>query len=218
MSLSHIINYVLIHASKVMGFVARLLYPVNSEPSLRYYSDLINTYRIRHTFQTFGRNSLVSKLRRLDGAEGISIGDNSFVAAQCVLSCWKGVNPNAEIIIGNGCSIGEFTHISSCDKITIGDGVLIGRFVYISDNNHGSYSSSSQDIADQLIIPPHQRPIGIKGPIIIGNNVWIGDKVSILSGVTIGDSSVIAANSVVTHDVPPRSIVGGIPMRILKQF
>lgn len=53
-------------------------------------------------------------------------------------------------------------------------------------------------------------------PVIIGNDVWIGDSVKILSGVTIGDGSIIAAGAVVTKDVPPYSIVGGVPARIIK--
>lgn len=56
-----------------------------------------------------------------------------------------------------------------------------------------------------------------KGPVIIGKNVWIGDKATILPGVTIGEGAVIAANSVVSKNVPPFSVVGGIPARIIKQ-
>ncbi len=55
-----------------------------------------------------------------------------------------------------------------------------------------------------------------KGNIIIGNNVWIGYGATILSGVSIGDGAVIAAKAVITHDVPPYAIVGGIPSKIIK--
>lgn len=55
-----------------------------------------------------------------------------------------------------------------------------------------------------------------KGSVVIGNNVWIGDKVTILPGVTIGDNAVIAANSVVTKDIPSFSVAAGIPAVILK--
>jgi len=54
-------------------------------------------------------------------------------------------------------------------------------------------------------------------PVIIGDHVWIGCKSTILKGVTIGDGSVIAANSVVTKDVPPKALVGGIPSKIIKK-
>lgn len=56
-----------------------------------------------------------------------------------------------------------------------------------------------------------------KGPVIIGSNVWFGDKATILPNVTIGDGAVIAANSVVTKDVPAYSVVAGNPAKIIKQ-
>lgn len=80
----------------------------------------------------------------------------------------------------------------------------------ITDNSHGETDY------DSLKMPPIKRPITSKGPVIIGNNVWIGDKATILPGVTIGDGSVIAANAVVTKDVPPYSVVGGNPAIVLK--
>ena len=54
--------------------------------------------------------------------------------------------------------------------------------------------------------------------MIIGNNVWIGDKVTILPNVTVGDNAIIAANSVVTHDVPLNTVVAGNPAKIVKQL
>lgn len=80
----------------------------------------------------------------------------------------------------------------------------------ITDNSHGETDY------DSLKMLPIKRPITSKGPVIIGNNVWIGDKATILPGVTIGDGSVIAANAVVTKDVPPYSVVGGNPAIVLK--
>ena len=62
--------------------------------------------------------------------------------------------------------------------------------------------------------PPIKRKIYSKGPVIIGKNVWIGDKATTLPGVTIGDGAVIGANTVVTKDVPPFCIVVGNPATI----
>ena len=68
------------------------------------------------------------------------------------------------------------------------------------------------------MVSPRERNIYSKGPVIIGNNVWIGDKVTICPNVTIGDGAIIGANSVVTKDVPAFSIVAGSPVRIIKQL
>ena len=55
-----------------------------------------------------------------------------------------------------------------------------------------------------------------KHPVVIGNDVWIGDRVIIMPGVHVGDGSIIAAGAVVTHDVPPYTIVGGVPAKVIK--
>lgn len=56
----------------------------------------------------------------------------------------------------------------------------------------------------------------MKGPVKIGDNVWIGDRATILSGVTIGEGAIIAANAVLTHDVPAYTVVGGVPAKVIK--
>lgn len=69
-----------------------------------------------------------------------------------------------------------------------------------------------------MCIPPKNRIIVSKGPVIIEDNVWIGDKATILPNVRIGFGSIIAANSVVTRDIPPFSIVAGAPARVVKRL
>ena len=95
--------------------------------------------------------------------------------------------------------------------MTIGDYCLTGKWVTITDKSHGETDR------DSLLMSPAKRSTTAKGPVVIGDNVWIGDKATILPGVTIGDGAVIAANAVVTKDVPKYSVVGGNPARILKK-
>ncbi len=149
------------------------------------------------------------------GQRRIKIGSNTNIAHHVILGCWEHYGTDSfepEIIIGDYCSIGEYCQITAINKITIGDGLLTGRFVFIGDNAHGGLSSVETNI------PPAKRRLTSKGEIKIGRNVWIGDKVSILSGVTIGDNVIIGAGSIVTHDIPSNSMAAGIPAKIIKQI
>lgn len=164
-----------------------------------------------------GKHSHIGQLRLFRGGEFISIGSNTSIGRQSVLTAWDeyaGERFTPSIRIGDNCCIGEFCHITACHSITIGNGVLTGRFVYISDNSHGDYSRTS--LEEQLALRPILRSLRVKGPVNIGDNVWLGDRVTILSGVTIGEGAVVATNAVLTHDVPAYTVVGGVPARIIK--
>lgn len=114
------------------------------------------------------------------------------------------------LTIGNNCNFGAQNHITCINSITIGDNLLTGKWITITDNSHGTTDTES------LHLDPIKRPLYSKGPVTIGNNVWIGDKATILPGITIGEGAVIAANAVVTKNVPPYAVVGGNPAKILK--
>lgn len=149
------------------------------------------------------------------GEDCISIGEGTHIGEHCILTAWKttcaGGDFHPEIVIGKDCSIGEYNHITSTNKIIIGDNLLTGRWVTITDNSHGETDY------DTLLQPPLMRLVTSKGPVIIGKDVWIGDKATILPNVTIGDGAVIAANSVVTKDVPAYSVVAGNPAKVIKE-
>lgn len=115
------------------------------------------------------------------------------------------------IRIGKNFAVGDYVHIGALDSITIGDDVLFGSKIYVTDHQHGNTTY------DDLLKSPHERMLVSKGPVVIGNKVWIGDNAVIMDGVTIGDSAIIAANAVVTKDVPPFSVVGGVPAKVIKQ-
>lgn len=117
---------------------------------------------------------------------------------------------NPQITIGDNVSIESDCHISAIDSVTIEDNVLMASFVYISDHSHGKCCE------DDMAIPPIKRQLYSKGPVRICRNVWLGEKVTILPNVTVGEGSVIGANSVVTHDIPPYSIAVGNPARVIR--
>jgi acetyltransferase-like isoleucine patch superfamily enzyme len=116
------------------------------------------------------------------------------------------------ISIGENVQIETNCHIGCINKIEIGDNVLIASDVSILDHLHGK-----TDFSD-ISISPINRILTSKGPIKIGDNVLIGEKVTILSGVSIGQGSIIGANSIVTRDIPENSIAVGSPARIIKKI
>lgn len=100
-----------------------------------------------------------------------------------------------KVNIGKNVFINDNAIITCMDSIEIGDNVLIGPNFYTIDHDH-DYKNNIKNF--------------IKKPISIGNNVWIGANVTILKGVRIGNDSIIAANSIVTKDVPSNSVVKGL--------
>ena len=114
------------------------------------------------------------------------------------------------IIIGEGVSVQRNCHIGAIDSITIGNGVLMGSNILITDHAHGDTSK------EQNRLSPGSRPLYSKGPVVIGNNVWIGDNAVILPNVTLGDGCIVGAGAVVTKSFPAGSVIGGNPARLLK--
>lgn len=165
-----------------------------------------------------GAGSVIRSHCRLEGdcLNNVWIGNDCDIDNYCVIGCRSrlfnkdGSKVIPELRIGNGCTIGEYNHITAVNKIIIGDNLLTGRFVLISDNAHGGMT------LEELQIHPSERQVVTKGAIEIGKNVWIGDKVTILSGVSIGDGCIIGANSVVTHSIPPYSLAVGSPAKVIK--
>ena len=152
-------------------------------------------------------------VRTLRGGKYISIGDKVSIGKNVTLTAWNHYQKQRftpEITIGNNSSIGDESHITAINKIWIGNNVLTGKKILITDNAHGASDYSLISIA------PNKCPLYSKGPVIIEDNVWIGEKSSIMPGVKIGYGSIIAANSVVTCDIPPYSVAAGIPAKIVK--
>lgn len=110
------------------------------------------------------------------------------------------------IEIGTHVRLNMGTVLVAYDRIRIGDDCLIGEYVSIRDANHGTA------VGQPMRLQPHTAR-----PIVIGNDVWVARGAIILGGVTVGDGAVVAANSVVTKDVPAMTIVGGVPARVIRR-
>lgn len=111
----------------------------------------------------------------------------------------------SKITIGEGCAFSNNISVCAIDSIHIGSQCLIGDMVLIIDADHHELDPSKR----------WDGP-GTVRPVVVGNNVWIGSRATILRGVCIGDNSVIGAGAVVTKSVPPNVVVAGNPARIIK--
>jgi acetyltransferase-like isoleucine patch superfamily enzyme len=132
----------------------------------------------------------------------ISLGSNNEILNGCLIMTYGG-----SVTIGSNCSVNPYTIIYGHGKGTIiGNNVLIAGQCMIIPSNH-NFSRTD--------IPINQQGETSKG-IVIEDNVWIGAGCKILDGVTIKEGAIIAAGAVITKDVPPSSIVGGVPAEIIK--
>lgn len=119
------------------------------------------------------------------------------------LTTWPGKLHHTEIVIGDYCLISPGTRISAAESIRIGDNCMLAANVYISDSDwHGIYN--------------RVRPFRCTKPVVLENNVWLGESVIINKGVTIGENSVIGAGSVVTKTIPANVVAAGNPAKIIK--
>ena len=109
------------------------------------------------------------------------------------------------LVLGKNCEFGDNTHIVALEKVSIGNDVLLASKVFISDTNHGVYKGEIQDSPDTK---PNDRKL-VCNPVIIGDNVWIGENAVILAGSEIGNGCIIGANAVVSTNIPPYSMVVG---------
>ena len=119
------------------------------------------------------------------------------------------------LLFGENFQMNDYVHITAMESVKIGNNVLLASKIYISDCSHGSYSGDENDSHPDSI--PHDRPLSSK-PVVIEDNVWLGEFVSVLPGVTIGKGTIIGANSVVSKSLPPYVIAVGTPAKPIKKF
>jgi acetyltransferase-like isoleucine patch superfamily enzyme len=151
------------------------------------------------------------------GAAHISIGEGFVAGSHLWLEATSAHGgPDQPIIsIGKNVTLGDFVRISANARIRIGDDVLMGSKIYIADHNHGHYDGDAPSDPRES---PHLRALSSGGEVTVGDRAWIGESVTILRGASIGDGSIIGANSVVTSSIPPLVIAVGSPARVIKRF
>lgn len=167
------------------------------------------------TFFVFSDSRLIRIPFFVRGRGLINFGRGLTTGVGCRFDAFlSGVDSEIKLSFGNNVQVNDYVHIAAIEKVVIGDNVLVASKVFISDHNHGCYLGVEQ--SDPLT-PPVERPI-VSSPVIIEDNVWIGEFVSILPGVTVGKGSIIGANSVVSRNIPPYSIAVGSPAKVIKRY
>ena len=151
-----------------------------------------------------GKNVKISKFCSFSG--DIHLGDYSKCGPRCRL--------HGKVRIGMGTILVENIRIEGAGGVKIGNYCAIGPDLRVFTTNHDYRYAANQLWVYNLVGLPHRKYS--KGPVEIGNDVWIGERVIILSGVKIGDGAIIGAGSVVTKDVEPFSIVAGVPAKHIK--
>lgn len=142
------------------------------------------------------------------GKKGVFFGNNVGIGAYSRIVLSTSLNNLGEMIkIGNNVGIGEFAYLGGAGGLEIGDDCIVGQYLSCHPENH---NYAEPNVAYRL------QGVNRRG-IKIGKNCWIGSKVTILDGVTIGDNCVIAAGSVVTKSMPSNSVIGGVPAKVIKE-
>ena len=142
------------------------------------------------------------------GRGPLTIGNNSSIGAFSRVIISTSFNNIGEFIsIGDNVGIGEYAYLGGGGGLEIGSNCIVGQYLSCHPENH-NFSDNELQIRHQGVSRQ-----GIK----IGNNCWIGSKVTVTDGVTIGDNCVIAAGAVVTRSMPADSVIGGVPAKVLKK-
>ncbi len=168
----------------------------------RYWRFLVWRLRNRHVvtegFVFLGKNVELSAREgygRLVVGRWVHLGDGNS------LRCHEG-----NLRIGDKCVFGKDNTVNCYLDIEFGAATIVADWVYVCDFDH-VYADIHVPIKDQGIV---------KTPVRIGPDVWVGTKVTVLRGVTVGHGAVLAANSVINRDIPPMAIAGGVPAKVIK--
>lgn len=197
----------------IFGNILGIIFPAKLLQKIKFAMNCIRTGYYGTTLKSLGKGTVIYEDVSIRNGRHIEIGQKCVISPQTVLSTTTtNVNTPPRLVIGDAVWIGHGCHITASNAITIGKGSLLGKYITITDNSHGAITDSEADR------PPYLRPVTSKGPVIIGDKVWIGDKAIILPGVTIGNSCIIGAGAVVTKDIPARSIAVGNPAEIIRTY
>jgi len=159
-------------------------------------------------FGSFGRGVRIVRPLRIWGARHCHFGDGSVVQFGAYLVALADGEELPVLKVGARTMIGHHAHIVATKRVEFGESVLTADRIFVADNRH-TFEDVSAPVRDQGLIQ--------LGEVRIGDGSWLGENVCIL-GASVGQHCVIAANSVVTHDIPDRCVAAGAPARVVKRY
>lgn len=163
----------------------------------------------RWRFHSFGWRSRLGRCDMLTNPRAIAIGRNVLIRKgarlEAIGSAGKGAEP--KLTIGDGTAIQFYFHCGAAVSVKIGRNVLMGGRVYITDHDH---------CFDDGPLCARESSRLTAAPVEIGDGAFLGEGCAILKGVHVGKRAVVAANAVVTRDVPDFAVVAGVPAKVIK--
>jgi acetyltransferase-like isoleucine patch superfamily enzyme len=176
--------------------LARVL--VEKAPGLRYRVWQAAMAVMRRAFAHIGHGTVIMSPMLLQGVERISIGDSVIIRDGVWLAA---ESETSALSIGDGTYVGHRCHLHSIDPVSIGADCVLADNVMVSTTDHAR---------------ENRHEVAGTGPIVIGDEVFLGQNAVVLGGVTIGDGATVAAGAVVVKDVPAGAVVGGVPAKVLR--
>lgn len=176
--------------------LAQLL--VEKRAGVRYRLSRLGMPIMRAAFESIGRGTVIIRPHYLQGVDRINVGDDVIMRD----GAWLAAEGAAgRLTIGSRTYVGHRCHFHSIDPISIGTGCVFADNVFVASADHGRVD---------------RHALVGTGPIIIGDDVFLGQNAVVLGGVSIGDGATVAAGAVVIRDVPAGTVVGGVPARPLR--
>lgn len=170
-------------------------------------------YKVRTIF-TFREARIIRFPIDIRGKRFMKVSKGFTTGVGCRIEAYP-ENNEITLFFGENFQMNDYVHITAMEKVQIGNNVLFASKIYVSDCSHGSYSGDEND-CNPLSIPKERKMFA--KPVVIEDNVWLGEFVSVLPGVTIGKGTIVGANSVVSKSLPEYVIAVGSPAKPIKKY
>jgi acetyltransferase-like isoleucine patch superfamily enzyme len=169
----------------------------------RYERRRLRTHRyLRRAFSSYGPDAAIFGAARFWVEGTATVGRHLVLLGEDAKVTIK-VGPGATLTMGDHVCMNAGACIEAWHDVRVGSNVLMAPYVFVIDDDMHDLEPGA---------------VRYKGPVIIGNNVWLGRNATVLPGATIGDGSAIGANSVVTGPIPPGTFAAGAPARVIRKL